>query len=449
MLSAPGWRLTALGIAGGGGMVCMLSTYSPIRPGNGAPVITVTGWRLIALGVLVAAVWSVVAHAQSTPAITVTTLVPHLNLPWGLAFTPDGTLLFTERDGRLSSRRPDGTVQTVTADFTDLFVLLEAGLMALVVDPDFATTRRFYTCQGHTDQTDQEVQVIAWTINAEYSAATRVDDPLVGGIPVSEGGDHAGCRLRFGPDGYLWITTGDGVIETAPQDLNSLGGKVLRVDASTGAGAPGNPFGSRVYTYGHRNVQGLARRPGTRQMWAVEHGPVGEDEINLLTAGGNYGWDPGPDYTESVPMTDLTKFPDAIAARWSAEPTDAATLAPSGGIFLEGAAWGAWEGRLAVATLRDESLRLFEFTDDGTFVSQLVVPELNGTYGRLRTPMLGPDGVLYVTTSNSGGVDRILKIVPSPPSPRPPPPRPPGGGGGGGRGTHPARPARRHPGRGH
>ena len=99
-------------------------------------------------------------------------------------------------------------------------------------------------------------------------------------------------------------------------------------------------------------------------------------------------------------MTDLVKFPDAVEAKWSSGST---TLATSGGIFLEGAQWGVWEGRLAVATLKDSKLRLFEFTPEGAFVSQVIVPELDGAFGRLRTPMMGPDGALYVTTSNGSG----------------------------------------------
>ena len=339
------------------------------------------------------------------PAIEVTTLVSGLTIPWDVAFAPDGTMLFTERGGVLSSRSAGGTVRTVTAELGDLFAAGETGLMAIVVDPGFASNRRFYTCQGHTGP---EIQVIAWTISADYGTATRVADPLVGGLPIG-GGRHGGCRLRFGPEGYLWIATGDAASGTVPQDLASLGGKVLRVDAATGAGAPANPFASspRVYTYGHRNPQGLALRPGTSQMWAVEHGPSKDDEINLLAAGGNYGWDPVPGYSESVSMTDLVKFPGAVEARWS---SGSSTLATSGGIFLEGEQWGVWEGRLAVATLKDRKLRLFEFTPDGAFVSQLVVPELDGDFGRLRTPMTGPGGALYVTTSNGGGRDRILRV---------------------------------------
>ena len=349
-----------------------------------------------------------VADEEAVLELAVNPLVSGLTHPWGIAFAPDGTMLFTERGGVLSARLSDGTVQTVTADFSDLYASAETGLMGIVVDPDFVTNRRFYTCQGHTGRL---VEVIAWTIDAAYTTATRVADPLVGGIPA--GSRHGGCRLRFGPQGYLWIATGDAKVGTVPQDPLSRGGKVLRVDASTGAGAPDNPAApSPVYTSGHRNVQGLALRPGTSQMWSVEHGPRVDDEINLLTAGGNYGWDPVPGYNERVPMTDLAKFPDAVEAKWSSgDPT----IATSGGIFLEGSWWGAWEGRLAVASLKDESLRLFEFTATGDLSSEIVVAELDGTYDRLRTPMIGPNGALYVATANGGGRDQILIVSPNRP----------------------------------
>ena len=349
----------------------------------------------------------VVTDAEEAPDLSIVELVTGLSIPWGVAFAPDGTMLVTERGGSLSSRLANGTVQAVTADMADLLARGEGGLMAIVVDPDFSTNRRFYTCQVHTGP---EVQVIAWTMNSTYTEATRVADPLVGSLPAASSGRHSGCRMRFGSDGYLWIGTGDAATGTVPQDPDSLGGKVLRVNASTGAAAPGNPSGSRVYSYGHRNIQGLALRPGTSQVWAVEHGPSTDDEINLITAGGNYGWDPVPGYDESVAMTDLVKFPDAVEATWS---TGAPTLAMSGGIFLEGDRWGDWEGRLAVASLKDQSLRLFEFTDDGAFVGQVVVPGILGTYGRLRTPMMGPDGALYLSTSRGGRRDRILQIIPN------------------------------------
>ena len=193
---------------------------------------------------------------------------------------------------------------------------------------------------------------------------------------------------------------------------------MLRVDSQTGAGAPDNPFApSPVYTYGHRNPQGLALRPGTSQMWSVEHGPNHDDEINLLVSGGNYGWDPAPGegaehlYDETTtPMTDLVKFPDGLEAKWS---SGYPTLAVGGGVFLEGSQWREWEGQFAVATLKTRSVRVFKFTEEGDLVSQVVVPELDRTYGRLRTAVLGPDGALYITTTNGGGKDKILKVVPA------------------------------------
>ena len=349
-----------------------------------------------------------VAEQEPVLDLSVHEFVSGLSIPWGLAFAPDATMLFTQKSGLLRARLTDGTIRSVTADFHDLFVSGETGLMAIVVDPDFVTNRRFYTCQGHTGT---EVQVIAWTIDATYAAASRADDPLVGGLPSR--GRHGGCRLRFGPQGYLWIATGDAAIGTNPQNLSSLGGKVLRVDATTGTGAPANPFPSSplIYSYGHRNIQGLALRPGTAQMWSVEHGPSRDDEINLLVSGGNYGWDPAlaHGYNESVPMTDRVKFPDAVEAKWSSGDN---TLATSGGIFLEGDEWGRWEGRLAVASLRDMTLRVFEFAADGTLLSEVIVDSLEDTYGRLRTPMLGPDGALYVSTSNGGSRDKILRVAP-------------------------------------
>ena len=359
---------------------------------------------------------AVVGARESGPELTVTEIVTGLSHPWGIDFTPDGTMLFTQRAGVLNARLTDGTVKRVAADLGDLLVDGFAGLQALAVDPDFTTNRRFYTLQGHAGR---EMQVIAWTIDADYDEAVRVVDPLVKGIPMGPGPWHSGGRLRFGPEGYLWIATGDGRVVTGAQDLTSLGGKVLRVDPRTGAGAPGNPFGasSPVYSYGFRNPQGLALRPGTDQMWLVEHGPKHDDEINLLAPGGNYGWDPIPDdgtlvfydYSDEagVPMTDLAKFPSARQARWS---SGFPTLATSGAVFLDGPQWEEWEGRLAVATLKTKSLRVFEFTEHGDFASQIVVPELDGSQGRLRTPVLGPDGALYIATSNGRGLDRILRV---------------------------------------
>lgn len=368
------------------------------------------------------------------PTLTVETFLDDADLPdgsigvpWDLAFTPDGALLFDERSGDLDVRLPDGTVRQLVADQSDVYAVGEGGVLGLAVDPAFSTNRRFYTCQGQRTGAVYDLQVVAWQVDAGYTTAIRVADPLLGGLPVAppsapSPGRHSGCRLRFGPDGYLWIGTGDTASPTLPQDRASLGGKVLRIDAATGAAAPDNPFvgdgdpttDDHVYNYGHRNVQGLAWRPGTRQMWSVEHGTFRDDEVNRLRSGANYGWDPMPlsgpaFYDESRPMTDLTRHPDALVAnRSSGNPTNAW----SGAHFLTGVEWGTWEGALVVAALKDSQLHVMFFTWDGTFIRQEIPAELDGTHGRLRTPVQGPDGALYVTTSESSG-NEILRITPS------------------------------------
>lgn len=341
------------------------------------------------------------------PNLTVSGLIGGLTNPWDIAFAPDGTMFLTERPGRLSVRLPDGTFHQLNADMSDLFVAGETGLMGIEVDPNFATNRRIFTCQGRVGPS---VQVVAWVVDAGYTQAVRSADPLVGGLP-STSGRHGGCRPRFGPDGYLWIGTGDATTGSNPQNLASLGGKVLRVDPQTGRPAPGNPFvgipgaDPRIYTYGHRNVQGLAPRPGTNQMWAVEQGPDRDDEINLLQPGGNYGWNPVPGYNEAVPMT----FDGGVPARWS---SGFPTVAPCGGTFITGAAWGRWDGALAVGELKAQLLRIFLLNGDN-IVDSRAPGQLIGTYGRIRTPRMGPDGSLYLTTDNGGGSDWVLRITPS------------------------------------
>ena len=339
---------------------------------------------------------------QGDPTLAVSTVIDRLDRPWDIGFTPDGTMLFTEKAGHLNVH--SGGVTRRLSTMSDVFNVGESGLMGLAVDPDFAANRRIYTCHSWTDGTNRDVRVVAWTVDPSYSAATRVANPLFGGSPLTSG-RHAGCRPRFGPDGHLWVGTGDATIGTAPQDRNSLGGKVLRVDKLTGGPVPGNPFGSRVFTYGHRNVQGLALRPGG-QMFSVEHGTDRDDEVNLLRAGGNGGWDPVPGYTETAPMTNLTRFPDAMRPVWTSGAT---SLAPSGATFVTAAGWRNLTGALVLACLRGAQLRALSVDAGGGLTGERVI--LTGQ-GRLRSPVQGPDGSLYVATSNGGGVDKVLRITP-------------------------------------
>jgi glucose/arabinose dehydrogenase len=187
---------------------------------------------------------------------------------------------------------------------------------------------------------------------------------------------------------------------------------VLRI-TTDGAGAPGNagpPFRPEIYTYGHRNPQGLAFSP-SGQAYSIEHGPDRDDEINRLVRGGNYGWDPvapgsGGDYDQSRPMTDLTKYPNARRAVWS---LGTPTIAPSGATFLTGSRWKGWNGTLAVAVLKAQQLRVFGVDlDNGNGVFQQWT-EITGR-GRLRSAVEGPDGSLYICTDESPGA--ILRVSP-------------------------------------
>jgi len=370
-------------------------------------------------------------------ALEVTTELTHIDRPWDLAFLPDDTMLVTERDReRITAVLPDGE-RRILADSPDgIWHGAETGLMGIAVDPSFDTNRTIYACHGWRDEGGRDVRVTAWQIDEALTSAT-ITRTVVSGMEIHTG-KHAGCRIRFDPAGALYISTGDAQTGPLPQDLTSLNGKILRVDAATGGPWPGNPFESAsssnqqlIWTYGHRNPQGLAYRsgPGVRHgMWSAEHGPTRDDEVNKLKAGGNYGWDPvlkpaplktspleaGPDappgYFADAPMTDHALPGRQIDARWS---SGSPTVATSGATWLTDDRWDAWQGRLAVATLKHQRLLVMSFDPGGDFVGLEEPPELAGTYGDLRVPVLGPRGALYISTDNFDGPDYILKVVPA------------------------------------
>jgi aldose sugar dehydrogenase len=358
------------------------------------------------------------------PELAVTVVAGGLEHAWDIGVLPDGRALVTERAGRivlLSAVTPGATVTPVGADLGDVYAQGEGGLMGLAVHPDFATSRLFTTCATHAqDGRPVDIRLVTWRLSEDGRVATKVRDPLVGGLPLNPSGRHSGCRPTVAPDGTLLVGTGDTARGALPQDLTSLGGKVLRIDLATGGPAPGNPYADAadprqrlVYDYGHRNVQGVAVQPGTGRAWSVEHGPDVDDEVNALAAGANYGWDPAQGgtvggYDESVPMTDRARFPAAVAAAWSSgRPTEAV----AGAAFLSGPQWGDLDGALAVAALKGEKLLLM--TPDGTTIASVAVPAaLDGTFGRLRAARLAPDGALLLTTSN-GDDDKVLRVTPA------------------------------------
>ncbi len=351
--------------------------------------------------------------------LSVDVVADGLTNPWGMAFLPTGELLFTERLGRLNILTDSG-VSRVSADFSNLGQRT-SGLLGLALDRDFETNRRFYTCQGQNSPLRQ--QIVAWELSLGMTSATKVGTL----VDAARTGGHSGCRLGVDDDGFLWATFGDDFTASTPQDPNSLHGKVLRIDPQTGAGHPDNlgagvARDARIYSLGHRNAQGLDFHPTTGQAWIVDHGPDRDDEINALSVGGNFGWNPvgpeGPSVYDELGRspTDLS-IPGVISAPWSSGPS---TIAPGGIAFLSGEQWGDFDGAIAMTTLKDERLHLVRFDANNELVDVTVPEELDRSqFARLRSARLGPDGALYVTTSNSGfsnddlRFDSILRITPA------------------------------------
>jgi glucose/arabinose dehydrogenase len=322
---------------------------------------------------------------------TIDPVAKGLQVPWGIAFLPDGSALVTERDTRKVKKLVKGAGHDAPYAVSDVAVIEEAdshgegGLMGIAVSPNYAQDQSIFLY--YTSDTDN--RVARWQIGGK-------PQPILTGIPIS--GIHNGGRLAFGPDGFLYATTGDAGSRGLSQDLNSLGGKILRMTPE-GKPAPGNPHNTLVWSYGHRNVQGIAWDSKGR-LWASEFGQNTWDEINLIDKGKNYGW------------------PQVEGAAGDSRYTDPVFAFPTGESSCSGVA--VQGDVLAVACLRGQRLFLVPIGADGP-LSQPVA-ELTGQYGRLRAVAAAPDNSLWVLTNNhdgrcSGGCtvhpddDRILRVT--------------------------------------
>lgn len=305
------------------------------------------------------------------------TIAEGLDDPWSVAFLPDGSALVSENNTGLIKQLKDGRTIAAVPVPAELETTGEGGLLGLAVSQDFAKDNRLFVY--FTTPQDNRVLSYHWE-DGELTDGREV----VTGIPKSR--IHNGGRLEFGPDGYLYISTGEAGQRELSQDLASLGGKILRVTRD-GSPAPGNPFpDSPVYSYGHRNVQGMAWDSEGR-MWASEFGPDRDDELNLIEAGKNYGW---PEVT-GAPGDD--RFVDA-AVVWPST----AEASPSGLAIVDDVAW--------LAALRGERLWRVQLSGDKAGKPSAL---LQGEYGRLRDVEAAPDGRLWVLT-NGGNPDRILAV---------------------------------------
>lgn len=351
---------------------------------------------------------STTQKVTAEPELKTAELVSGLSHPWDMAFLPSGNMLFNERSGSISLFK-DRKVQPV-AQINDIYSEGEGGLTGLVLDTDFKSNRFIYTCFNSNISGRPDVRVVRFRLSdGEDSLSDRKD--IVTGIPSNSSGRHSGCMVRVAEDGTLWVGTGDAAVASNPQSPTSLGGKILHATRD-GAPVEGNlsaPYDARIFSFGHRNVQGLAlfKQPVEGAYgYSVEHGSDIDDEVNLLKSG-NFGWSPRAGYDESgVPMTDLKRFPDAISAVWSSGDS---TIAPSGASLISGNKWGLWDGALAMAVLKDKHVRILKF--DSKYAITLE-KEVLGEFGRVRTVVQGPNGDLYLSTDN-GTNDKIIQVTPT------------------------------------
>jgi glucose/arabinose dehydrogenase len=318
---------------------------------------------------------------------TATTVARGLPVPWGLAFLPDGTALVTERDTARVVRLKPGATPVRVGTVPGVEPAGEGGLLGITVSPQFATDHTIFVY--FTSFSDN--RVLRMTLDGR---GLRPDRVILSGIP--KGTNHNGGRLAFGPDGWLYVTTGDAGNRTNGQNRGSLGGKILRV-TTEGHPAPGNPFpGSPVWTLGHRNVQGIAWDASGR-MYASEFGQDTWDELNVIRPGNNYGWPLVEGIAHRAGLVDPI-------VEWRPD------VASPSGIAV------GRDGAVYVAALRGEALWQVRVDSAGRAATPRRV--LAGTYGRLRTVVTGPDGRLWLVTSNTfrgtprAGDDKVV-ILPS------------------------------------
>jgi glucose/arabinose dehydrogenase len=317
-------------------------------------------------------------------------LAENLDVPWAIDIAEDGRLFFTERFGRIRVIDKDGMLLPDPAAYINVEQNSESGLLGLALHPNFTENHLLYVYHTYSNGSVVLNRVLMLTEKDNKIVESRV---IIDKIPAADRND--GGRIKFGPDGKLYIATGDARQPERAQDAGSLAGKILRLNPD-GSIPEDNPFeGSPMYSYGHRNIQGLAWHPMTGELYASEHGAEGNDEINLIKPGSNYGW----------PIEDCNaqKFEKPVVCFNPA-------IAPAGMTFAASDSLG-YQNDILLATLKAQHIRLIDLESD-------IENNILTGFGRIRDVIEASDGSLYVTTSNKDGRavpeqddDKILKII--------------------------------------
>ncbi len=338
-------------------------------------------------------------------------LVSGLVHPWSLAFLPDGAILVTERPGRLRRIGADGTISGPLSGVPEVYARGQSGLLDVALSPDFANDNRIYLAYGEPN----------WRGNMGGTAVARARlgtdglgevEVIFRQEPKLSHGTHLGSRLVFDDDGFLFIAAGDNRASPTAQQLDHLQGKIVRLRAD-GAIPDDNPFIGRsdaraeIWSYGHRNIQGMALHPHTRALWTHEHGPRGGDEINLPRAGGTYGWPVithGLEYS-GQPVAEAT----GTAAPGMEQPHHYWPVSPaiSGMAFYDADAFPAWRNSMFVGALAARSLIRLELDGDRIVHEERLLADRGE---RIRDVRVGPDGLVYLLTDDVNG--RLLRLEP-------------------------------------
>lgn len=348
---------------------------------------------------------------DSGHAIAVETLVEGLENPWSLAFLPGGDMLVTERTGQLRLIRDGALVDAPVSGVPEVLALSQGGLLEVALAPGFETSSLVYLSFSSGTAGSNNTALF----RARYENGTLLDGEVIWTSQMDKrGGAHFGGRIAFLDDGTLLLTLGDGFeFREEAQNLENHFGTIVRLNAD-GSPAGGNPLAGEdgalpdIWTYGHRNVQGIAVDPETGTVWAHEHGPRGGDELNLIEGGNNYGWPivtSGLDYSGAriSPYTEHGQAYTAPLREWLPD-----SIAPSGLAVYRGEAFPNWSGDLLVGALAGQALHRVRVEDGRAIAEEVLLADLGA---RIRDVRAGPDGLVYVLTDHANGA--VLRISPA------------------------------------